>query len=254
MKVHKRSLAYGIFLLLCLSFNLPLYSKTDSTVGRTPSTGSGQAPSTSSSANTNAGEVVVRQGSADAPLGSPTRAIQDLETKMDNYKTGTHLSAEERAKNAQLKREALNGTFDLRELCRLALDKHWASLSAAEQDHFVNLMTQLLEKKGILSKEQSQTQGKKFFIKYTGDIYLDATKTKARSRTQITVPKEDVEISIDYKLLKKGNEWKIFDVVVDDASLVDNYKYQFNSIITKHGYPELVSRMKKKLVDMDSKS
>ena len=49
---------------------------------------------------------------------------------------------------------------------RFALDKNWAPLSPAEQNDFVNLMTQLLEKKGILSKEQSKTQGKKYLVKY----------------------------------------------------------------------------------------
>lgn len=234
------------FVLFTSSF---VFSKTDSTVTRDPT----QSSTQNSNASGNS-QVVVRKGSVDAPVGSPTRAIQDLETKMDGYKTGSTLTAEEKAHNAQLKKETLNGTFDIRELCKLALDKQWPLLSAAEQDAFTSLMTQLLEKKGILSKEQSRTHGKKYFIKYLGDTYLDAQKSKARTRTQITVPKEDTEISIDYKLLKKGSDWKIFDVIVDDASLVDNYKYQFSSIISKHGYPELVSRMRKKLTDMDTKS
>jgi phospholipid transport system substrate-binding protein len=42
----------------------------------------------------------------------------------------------------------------------------------------------------------------------------------------------------------------VYDVIVDDASLVDNYRYQFDTIITKSGYPELVQRMKKKLTEL----
>lgn len=245
-----------LFTFVFLIFaSFEVFAKTDSTVARPPVVGATtQSTTQPSTASSNVGDVVVRQGSAEAAVGTPTRAIQDLETKMESYKTGPSLTAAEREKNIQLKRDALNGTFDLRELCRLALDKHWNNLSAPEQSNFVALMTQLLEKKGILSKEQSRTRGKKYFIKYLGDTYLDVQKIKARSRTLITVPKEDVAISIDYKLLKKGIEWKIFDVIVDDASLVDNYKYQFNNIITKHGYPELVSRMRKKLNDMNAKS
>lgn len=233
-----------------LMFPILASAKTDTTVQRSNS----PTPANASPGSINAsGDVVVRQSAVDAPVGTPTRAIQDLETKMDGYKTGANLTPSERERNIQLKKDALNGTFDLRELCRLALDKNWAPLSAAEQNDFVNLMTQLLEKKGILSKEQSKTQGKKYLVKYLGDTYLDPTKMKARTRTQINVPKENVEVSIDYKLIKKG-DWKIFDVIVDDASLVDNYKYQFNNIITKHGYPELVNRMKKKLNEMDAKA
>jgi phospholipid transport system substrate-binding protein len=111
-----------------------------------------------------------------------------------------------------------------------------------------------LERKAILSKEQSKTKGQKYYVKYQGETYLDPQKTRARVRTQANVPKEQVSVSIDYKLVKAGNQWKIFDVIVDDASLVDNYKYQFNSIITKHGYPELVSRINKKLTELNSPS
>src|SRR4030095_1390658 len=162
-----------------------------------------------------------------AAAGTPSRAIQDLETKSEKYHTGDPLTAQEREENAQLKRDIINGTFDIRELSRLALDKHWAERSPAEQDQFVSLMTQLLEKKGILSKEQSRTRGKKYMVKYLGDTYLDPQKSRAKTKTSIHVPTENVTVSIDYKLVKMGSGWKIFDVIVDDASLVDNYKYQF---------------------------
>ena len=56
-------------------------------------------------------------------------------------------------------------------------------------------------------------------------------------------------MGLDYKL-KKASIWKIYDVIVDGASLLDNYKYQFDSIIKKSGYPDLVRRMRSKLNEM----
>ncbi|MCZ6549018.1 MAG: ABC transporter substrate-binding protein [Deltaproteobacteria bacterium] len=52
---------------------------------------------------------------------------------------------------------------------------------------------------------------------------------------------------LDYKLHQVGNEWKIYDVVAEDISLVNNYRSQFNRVITRSSYEELVSRMKQKL-------
>ncbi len=192
--------------------------------------------------------------STQAASGSPTRAIQDLETKSESYHTGSSLTPQQQAENTQLKRQIITGTFDIRELCRIALDKHWNTIGAAEQNHFVDLMTRLLEKKAILSKEQSKTQGKNYNIRYLGDTYLDTEKTRAKTKTQIYVPKENARVSIDYKLVKNGNDWKIFDIILDDASLVDNYKFQFNSIISKKGYSELVNRINQKMNDLGSKS
>lgn len=217
-------------------------AKKDTTITRPTNNSSGET------SNQSVSQTTIQQTSA----GTPSRAVQDLESKTDNYKTGNNLTAADRAKNAQIKHDAITGTFDLRELCRLALDKHWGERSAAEQSEFVILMTKLLETKAILSKEQSKTQGKKYTIKYLGDSYLDPQKAKAKTKTVIYIPKENTKVAIDYKLTKMANGWKVFDIIVDDASLVDNYKFQFDSIITKYGYPELVSRMKKKLTEFET--
>ena len=198
-------------------------------------------------------QVLQSNGQVNAPQGTPTREIQDIEAKMDSYKTGSDLSTEDRANNAKVKREILTGTFDLRELCRLALDKHWSELSAGEQSNFVALMTDLLETKAIFSKEQTKTRGKAYTVQYLGDTYLN-DKTRARTRTKVVVPKENVKVDIEYKLKKDPGGWKVFDVVVDDASLVENYRYQFDAIISKNGYGELVRRMQNKLKELKTKS
>jgi phospholipid transport system substrate-binding protein len=199
------------------------------------------------------GEVLQSTGQANAPQGTPTREIQEIETKMEAYQTGDKLSAEEHANNSKVKRDILNGTFDLRELCRLALAQHWTQISSTEQSNFVSLMTDLLETKAIFSKEQSKTQGRKYMVKYLGDSYSN-DKTKAKTLTKVIIPKQDIKIDIEYKLKKDPTGWKVYDVVVDDASLVDNYRYQFDSIITKQGYTELVRRMREKLTELKTKS
>ncbi len=55
------------------------------------------------------------------------------------------------------------------------------------------------------------------------------------------------EFQMNYRLYRVGEEWKIYDVVVENISLINNYRSQFNRIITKISYDELVSRMKQKL-------
>ncbi|MCC7343688.1 MAG: ABC transporter substrate-binding protein [Deltaproteobacteria bacterium] len=198
-------------------------------------------------------QALQSNGQVNAPQGTPTREIQDIEMKMDAYKTGAELSAEDKANNAKIKRDIITGTFDLRELCRLALDKHWGGLSAAEQNNFVALMTDLLETKALFSKEQTKTRGKAYTVQYLGDTYLQE-KTRARTRTKVVVPKENVKVDIEYKMKKDPGGWKIFDVVVDDASLVENYRYQFDAIISKNGYGELVRRMQNKLKELKTKA
>ena len=204
------------------------------------------------SSETQSGSGVLQSsGQVNAPKGTPTWEIQEIERKMEEYDTSPNISAEQQAKNRKLKRDILDGAFDLRELSKQALDKHWNNISAAEQSNFVGLMTDLLETKAVFSKEQSKTRGKSYTVSYKGDQYFDK-KSRAKTVTEIFIPKDNVRIDIVYQLKHNGNKWKVFDIVVDNASLVENYRYQFNNIITKHGYSELVSRMRNKLSELRS--
>lgn len=184
-------------------------------------------------------------------IPSPLDSIKGLDVKVDSYKTGSHLTPEDVEANRRLKQQIIRGTFDLHELCRLALDIHWNSLKEADHRYFSGLMTRLLEKKAIFSKEQIKGESKPYRIEYQKQEFLDAEKKSALVATKLTVPTEKVDLNIKYKLTLSPYGWMIYDVIVDEASLVENYKFQFDTIIKKYGYPELVSRMEKKLKEMD---
>ncbi|MFH1653272.1 MAG: ABC transporter substrate-binding protein [Pseudomonadota bacterium] len=189
------------------------------------------------------------------PVGSPTRAIQDLDKKMESFRTGQLTPADE-AFNKDLKKDIIHGTFDIRELAKLSLYKHWDGLTEAQRNEFVELLTNILEEKAILSKEQSAAKSKKggkYKVTYAGHKFIGADKKKAFVTTSVYVYSEDLSIRLNYKLRYPNGEWKIYDVIVDDASLVNNYRYQFNSIITKHGFNDLMARMKSKLKDIQAK-
>lgn len=181
------------------------------------------------------------------------QAIQDLDKTLDDYRTGTNLSAADREHNRELKRRVLHGTFDIRELCRLSLADHWIERTPAEQDHMVDVMTSLMEEKAVLSKEQGQKKSGTaavYQIRYVGEQLLNAQKTDAFVKTRVNVPSEKTTVNLNYKLHRSGGLWKIYDVIVDDSSLVDNYADQFSRIIEKDGFPELMRRMEKKLSEI----
>lgn len=190
------------------------------------------------------------------PKGTPTRAIQTLDDTLEKFHIGTSLTKEQEKENRELKRDIVHGTFDIRELSKLSLSKHWKQRTKAEQDNFVNLLTSLLEEKALFSKEQLAAKSKtakKYRVIYRGHKFFGKKKDRSYVRTKVIVPAENIDIILNYKLKKKGDEWKIFDVIVDNASLVDNYRYQFDSIITKHGYADLVRRMSDKLDEIKAK-
>lgn len=197
---------------------------------------------------------VYAAGKKYAPEGSPTRAIQGLDDQIDAYILHPKTD-QDRAFNAKLKHDVIHGIFDVAELCRLAMDKHWAELTPTDQASFVDLMTRLLEKKGIFSKEQSNRKGKvgQYFLAYAGDQVLKADKSLSLVKTIVNIPSERLKIELNYKMKRSGDQWKMFDVIVDQASLLDNYRYQFDKIISKDGYKDLYRRMESKLQELEEK-
>jgi phospholipid transport system substrate-binding protein len=57
------------------------------------------------------------------------------------------------------------------------------------------------------------------------------------------------EFTINYKLHRVGADWRVYDVVIENVSLVNNYRSQFNRILTNTTYDELILRIKAKLSD-----
>lgn len=184
----------------------------------------------------------------------PMEAIKDLDKEIEGYRLGQNLTSEELEANRNLKQRIIRGTFDIKELCRLALDKHWEPLLADQKKHFVDLMTQLLEKKAIFSKEQLQGENKLYQINYIKEVIDQADPAKATVYSRMVIPKRKMDLELTYKLIKKPNGWKIYDVIVDDAELLKNYRYQFDRIIQKGGYGDLVKRMEQKLGSIGAKS
>lgn len=200
-----------------------------------------------------AGSGIATAAAKNYPAGSPSRAIQDLDNTLDDFEVapkGGKLTSAQEEHNRKTKKKIIHGTFDIRELSKRSLRSHWGKRTPQEQDEFVQLLTDLLEEKALFSKEQSAAKSKsggKYYVKYRGHKFLNKAKTKAYVRTKVVVPSENISITLNYRLTRKDGQWKIYDIIVDEASLVDNYSYQFDKIIQKNGYQDLTGRMSRKL-------
>jgi phospholipid transport system substrate-binding protein len=76
-------------------------------------------------------------------------------------------------------------------------------------------------------------------IQYPGEVIEgDLAVVKAR-----IVRKQETEIPIDYRRLLNGGRWAVYDVSIEGISLIGNYRTQFNSVIQRSGYADLVARL-----------
>jgi phospholipid transport system substrate-binding protein len=135
-------------------------------------------------------------------------------------------------------RQIANEIFDFSETARRSLARHWAGRTQAERDEFVQLFSDLLERSYISKIELYG--GEK--ITYAGDS-IEGESALVRTRL---LTKQGTEIPIDYRMLRRGDKWLVYDVVIEGVSLIANYRTQFNKIITTSSFQELVKKMKTK--------
>ena len=137
-------------------------------------------------------------------------------------------------------RNIIQERFDFAEMAKRSLARHWRRLRPEEQDEFVKIFSDLLEK-SYVSKLESYTNEQ---IEYVGEL-VDGDYAEVKTR----VVTAQNEIPVDYRLLRNGDQWKVYDVVIEGVSLINNYRAQFNRIIGQSSYKRLVQKMKAKLAE-----
>ncbi len=136
-------------------------------------------------------------------------------------------------------RKTVGERFNFGEMARRSLATHWRDRTPQEQQEFIGLFTDLLERSYVDKIENFSDEN----ILYLGEQIEGDTATV---KTKV-VTKKSIEIPIDYRLLQRGGKWEVYDVVIEGVSLINNYRVQFNKIIRSKSYPDLVRLMKVKL-------
>jgi phospholipid transport system substrate-binding protein len=156
------------------------------------------------------------------------KTLEDPELKKDSKGLGPRKAV----------RRIANEIFDFGETAKRSLGRHWQVRTPAEREEFVMLFADLLERSYISKVELFDGER----ITFTGDT-IDGDLALVRTRI---ITKQGTEIPVDYRMLKKGDRWMVYDVVIEGVSLIANYRTQFNKIIQTSSYQELVKKMKTK--------
>jgi phospholipid transport system substrate-binding protein len=174
---------------------------------------------------------------SDARGGLPTEQIKTTVDRALGVLKDPKLKPAARLKDRreQLK-QILFTRFDFTEMAKRSLGANWRRRTAQEQEEFVRLFTDVIERAyaGII---ESYTDEKIVYVNERVD------GTYADIGSKILTGKGE-EFSIQYKAHLVGNEWKVYDVVAENVSLVNNYRSQFNRVIANGSYEELVRRLK----------
>jgi len=174
--------------------------------------------------------------------GEPTDKIKLTSDKILSIVTDQNLKDPARAKERKtLIRKAVDERFDWAEMSRRSLAVYWAKRTPEEKKEFISLYGQLLERT-YLDKVEGYSGEK---VIYEGES-IDGDFSIVN--VQIVTLK-NVEIPVQYRLLKKGNNWLVYDIIIEGVSLVNNYRAQFNSILARSSFAELIKKLKEKTAE-----
>jgi phospholipid transport system substrate-binding protein len=176
-----------------------------------------------------------------AQAGEPQEKVREtidavLAVLQDKSLQGEENTGRRRAKM----RQAVFQRFGFEEMAQRALGQYWPKRTPAEKKEFVSLFSDLLERSYITKIESYTDEQQVLYTKESID------QDYASVRTEIVV-KRDANVEVVYQLLRRDGSWQVYDVVIEGVSLVNNYRTQFNNIISRESYEALVKKLKLKL-------
>jgi phospholipid transport system substrate-binding protein len=145
------------------------------------------------------------------------------------------------AKRAKV-REAVRQRFDFTEMSKRVIGPKWRELSDADKALFTDIFMQLLE----------ESYSNKIDT-YAGDesvVIGNETVQDNLAKVDTTIKSKNNDIPVNYKLYNNGKDWMVYDVIIEEVSLISTYRNTYAQILQKDGFKGLISQMKHKIEEL----
>lgn len=137
----------------------------------------------------------------------------------------------------------INKRFDFRAMSQRTLATNWKKTSDEEKKQFTALFSQLIES-SYVGKIEAYTNEK---VEYPGE------KVKGKKAVVETlILTSSADIPVNYKLYQKGDQWLVYDVIIEGISLISNYRSSYQEIMKDEGFDGLLNRMQAKIDELSS--
>jgi len=164
---------------------------------------------------------------------SPTEQLRVYTDQVMKVLESRTMAAPERLEAV---RAVASEAFDVSETAQRALGLHWQQRTPAERQEFVQVFRSLLEQTYL--SRIGEFGGER--IKYVSER-IDGDRAIVRA---VIVTKNGTEVPVESRLLQKADRWLIYDVLIENISLIASYRSQFDRVIRTSSYPELIRRLK----------
>lgn len=176
-----------------------------------------------------------------ARANSATSPLSEVKATVNRSVAILHdqeMSLEQRRRELQ---QLAEHHLDLAKMARGSLGDHWSDLTPAERNEYVSLFTAFIENAYLVQIQD--------YAKLNIDVTRETFTSPGYAQVSATVfqPHED-PLPIVFMLERNGDEWIVYDVSVEDVSMVENYHAQFDRVIRSQGMPQLLNALRQKKI------
>jgi phospholipid transport system substrate-binding protein len=172
---------------------------------------------------------------AAGPTETVQTAVQQVFSRPGDPAVKTVSTAQRRADI----RKVAESLFDFNEMSERSLGGAWAQASPAERQEFIRLFSALIAAAYMGKIEQYAGEP----ITYVGER---VNGDEAAVQSRVVTPKGS-EVGIEYRMYRADGRWTVYDIYVDGISLVGSYKAQFNRIIQRGSFADLLKQLRLKV-------
>jgi len=180
--------------------------------------------------------LIPLQAGAETPLGTVETGVNEvLEILKDPRLQGVGYEKEKKEKIWNV----LNEFFDFTELAKRTIGRQWKEITDKEKREFIALYKSVLED-AYMERILAYSDEK---IVFDSETKLSDTKVEVMTR----VIRRTTEIPIAYRVLKEGDRWMVYDVIIEGVSLTGNYRTQFREILVNGTFEDLLKILREKV-------
>ncbi len=174
-------------------------------------------------------------------LSTPAQAespLQAIETHVNRILDVLRNRAESKAVKEKKIWPVIDEIFDYRELSKLSLASYWRAFTPEQQSEFVPLYREILGR-AYMDKLLEYTNER---VVFGGVIEISKDRVEVRSK----IMTQTGSIPIYYRMISEEGRWKVYDLVIEEASLVENYRSQFREILSTKTPEDLLKTLREK--------
>jgi phospholipid transport system substrate-binding protein len=174
---------------------------------------------------------------APARAGAPTDQVREYTDAVIKVLEDPSLKADDKRgeRRAAVRKIAIE-IFDVQETARRALGPHWQQRTPEQREEFVHLFADLLEQTYISKIDLFGGERLRFT-----EEKVDGQHAIVRARV---LTRQSTEVPVEARMLRRGERWLVYDILIENISLIGNYRAQFDRIIRTSSYDDLVKRLR----------